>query len=288
MTPHRIAAPDGFVAVRIAAGFRASFAVTDSGLLFNWGHHYTGHTIETHALEPRQVASLTGAVVDVTASGSHVMAVGTEWQLWAFGDNEWGQLGTGDQEVRRSPHLVTSFPPGERVVQAAAGCGHSLGLMQSGAVYSWGHGGFGQLGHGDEEGQLLPRRIEALAGERVGWVNANRWGGGISAVTTSEGAVLMFGRGQRRALGLEDEENRNLPTRVAALGTGVPVADMAIGGDSIDAEGWSVIAIKGGGILGESLYRWGYLHYLNGVNPEEEVVEGATEGSSVVVWPLAS
>ena len=287
MTPHRIAALDEFVAVRIAAGDEASFAVTDNSSLFSWGRrHITGHgDIKEHVLEPRQVTALTDTVVDVAASHSHVMVVGTG-HLWSFGNNARGQLGTGDVKNRRSPHLVVSPPPGERVVQAAAGDSHSLALMESGAVYSWGYGACGQLGHGDEENQLLPRRIEVLAGNKVVRVDANGWGSGISAVTTSEGAVLMFGMGDDRALGLEDEEDSTLPTRVEALPKGMAVADMALGGDPDDGLSWSVVMMGGGGIVSGSLYRWGVLQALDGVGidpmPEEEEVP--PEGSSVVAW----
>ena len=276
MTPHRIAALDGFVAVRIAAGGLTSFAVTESGTLFSWGDRtYSGHgLIEGNVLEPRQVAALTDTVVNVAASFNHVMVVCTGGRLW-----------TGVED-RRFPHLVASFPPGERVVQAAAGYGHSLALMESGAVYSWGGGGLGQLGHGDEEAELLPRRIEALAGERVVRVDANGWGEGISAVTTSEGAVLMFGRRGNRSLGLDDEEDHALPTRVAALDTGMAVADMALGGDPDEGQSWSVVMMRGGGIVGESLYRWGSLHDLNGLVPEPEEEEEPAEASSVAVWSL--
>ena len=157
-------------------------------------------------------------------------------------------------------------------------------------MYSWGAGGNGRLGHGDDEDVLEPRRIEALAGERVVRVDANRWGDGISAVTTSEGAVLMFGSGANHALGLEDEEGHALPTRVAALPTGTAVADLALGGEPEEGWGWSVVMVVGGGVPGESLYRWGYLYPLNGVEPEEEEDDDGeavpAEGSRVAAWPL--
>ena len=136
----------------------------------------------------------------------------------------------------------------------------------------------------------MPRRIEALARERVVRVDANRWVLGISAVTTIEGAVLMFGIGGNRSLGLEDEENRNLPTRLAALGTGMAVVGMALGGDP-DADderaGWSVVSMGGSGIVGECLYRWSNHCVLDGVDPEqEEALYYSVDCSSVAAWPL--
>ena len=46
----------------------------------------------------------------------------------------------------------------------AAGDNHSLAVTESGALYSWGRGSYGKLGHGDEEHQLLPKRVAGLQG----------------------------------------------------------------------------------------------------------------------------
>ena len=140
----------------------------------------------------------------------------------------------------------------------------------------------GQLGHGDEVSeQLTPRRVEALAGERVVRIDASRWHVGISAATTGEGAVFMFGWGDNRALGLEDEEDRNLPTRVAALPTpytGAILLDLALGGEP--GKAWSVAAMKGG-VAGPCLYRWGCLHWLNGGDP------GSQDGDAGIGQPVS-
>lgn len=52
----------------------------------------------------------------------------------------------------------------------AAGAAHTLAVTDD-AVYSWGHGQCGALGHGTYEDKALPTRIKALLGkdiERVG------------------------------------------------------------------------------------------------------------------------
>ena len=37
----------------------------------------------------------------------------------------------------------------------------NLILTADGGVWSWGHGYHGKLGHGDQQNQLLPKKIEA-------------------------------------------------------------------------------------------------------------------------------
>ena len=68
-----------------------------------------------------------------------------------------GQLGHSDYHGQPQPkHIVTLK---ERVVAVSAGTEHSLALTASGAVWSWGSGHNGQLGHGDWETQLLPKNM---------------------------------------------------------------------------------------------------------------------------------
>ena len=67
-----------------------------------------------------------------------------------------------------------------------AGVYHSLAITANGAVWSWGDGLYGQLGHGDVQEQLLPKKVEALAGQRVVAVSA---AGGHSLALTADGAV---------------------------------------------------------------------------------------------------
>jgi len=42
---------------------------------------------------------------------------------------------------------------------------NSLALTADGAVWSWGRGASGQLGHGDLQDQLLPKKIEVWSQE---------------------------------------------------------------------------------------------------------------------------
>ena len=50
----------------------------------------------------------------------------------------------------------------KRVVQVSAGTHHSVVLMDSGEVLTFGDGGFGALGHGDCADQLVPKVVESL------------------------------------------------------------------------------------------------------------------------------
>ena len=98
-----------------------------------------------------------------------------------------------------------------RVVAVSAGSQHSLAVTADGAVWSWGFGGLGQLGHGDQQNQLLPKKIEALAGQRVLAVSA---GQSHSIAITADGAVSSWGLGGFGCLGHGDEQSQLLPKKI--------------------------------------------------------------------------
>ena len=111
-----------------------------------------------------------------------------------------------------TPTRLPSTLGGERAVSVSAGCGHSLALAADGAVWSWGGGGSGRLGHGDAQTEWQPKKIEAFAGQRVVAVSA---GDGHSLARTADGAVFTWGKGEAGCLGHgEDLSNQLLPKKV--------------------------------------------------------------------------
>ena len=108
---------------------------------------------------------------------------------------------------------------GQRVVAVSAGGVHNLALTADGGVWSWGCGGVGQLGHSDQQRQLLPKKVEALAGQRVNSVvSAGTW---HSLAGTTDGAVFTWGKGDTGCLGHgEDLSNQLLPKKVEVWAPG--------------------------------------------------------------------
>lgn len=83
--------------------------------------------------------------------------------MFAWGANECGQLGFDDVEERRIPALVPSLS-GTGTAQISCGQQHSAAVLEDGAVFTWGCGQVGQLGHASESSRQSPRRVQGLAG----------------------------------------------------------------------------------------------------------------------------
>ena len=119
-------------------------------------------------------------------------------------------LGHGDRQDQWQPKEVEALAE-QRVLVVSAGGEHSIALTADSAIWSWGYGGEGRLGHGDTQNQLLPKKIEALAGQRVLAVSA---GQSHSIAITADGAVSSWGLGGFGFLGHGDEQSQLLPKKI--------------------------------------------------------------------------
>ena len=150
--------------VAIAGGFYHDVALTDAGAVYAWGNNNYGQmgTGATGSFTPVVVTGLSGVNVSSVATGMyHSLAVANSGAVYAWGDNRYGQLGTGNTTQQNIPVLVTALS-GAGVTAVAGGEEHSLALTGSGAVYAWGSNGYGRAG--DRE----PRRlVHAGPGHRI-------------------------------------------------------------------------------------------------------------------------
>jgi titin len=134
---------------------------------------------------------------------AHMIAVvdpgdGTH-ELWAWGNNSYGQLGTGTRVATQTPTRVAWTPAsGERVVALSVGEGHSLMLTDTAGVrtaYSWGRNNVGQLGisaipMSSSGVKTTPRIIPTLVGEGIVDIAAGRF---HSVAVDDDGYAWVWG-----------------------------------------------------------------------------------------------
>lgn len=99
-------------------------------------------------------------------------------KLYAWGWNRFGQLGLGSMDDANMPCKVDLPGP---VAQVACGWRHTLAVLKDDSAWSWGRGTNGQLGHGDTEGALVPKRIAAIDAALGGELLMGAGGGGVQA-----------------------------------------------------------------------------------------------------------
>ncbi|KAK9131615.1 hypothetical protein Scep_011143 [Stephania cephalantha] len=193
---------------QIATSGTHTAAVTDSGELYMWGRDEGDGRLGLGAGRgpneggglsiPSKVNALPASVAAVSCGGFFTMAITEDGKLWNWGANSNYELGRGNAVGGWKPQPVTSLTD-FRVIQIASGGFHSLALTDGGKVFSWGHGGHGQLGHSSLENQKVPKMIEALAEECIVYIAC---GGSSSAAVTDKGKLYMWGNARDSQLGV--------------------------------------------------------------------------------------
>ena len=144
---------------QIAAGAYHSLALTSTGQLYAFGDNSVGQlgNATNRSGEPNPTPTLVtlpgevGPVTQIAAGAYHSLALTSTGQLYAFGNNYYGQLGNTTnnavEEPNPTPTLVTLPSEVGHVTQIAAGANHSLALTSTGQLYAFGENYFGQLGN---------------------------------------------------------------------------------------------------------------------------------------------
>uniref|UniRef100_A0A3Q2QQI3 RCC1 and BTB domain containing protein 2 n=1 Tax=Fundulus heteroclitus TaxID=8078 RepID=A0A3Q2QQI3_FUNHE len=190
---------------------------TADGEVFAWGHNgysQLGNGTTNHGLTPALVSTnlISKRVTEVACGSHHTIALTSDGEVYAWGYNNSGQVGSGSTANQPTPRRVSSCLQNKVVYNIACGqlcsmavldngevaCGyaHTLALTDEGFVYAWGANSYGQLGTGNKSNQALPILINTDK-ERMVEVAACHTSH-TSAAKTQSGQVLMWGqcRGQ--------------------------------------------------------------------------------------------
>ncbi|ELR15150.1 regulator of chromosome condensation (RCC1) repeat domain containing protein [Acanthamoeba castellanii str. Neff] len=206
--PLEVSALGGKKVVQAACGYAHTAAITDAGRVYTWGQGkggVLGHGDESACSTPREVASLALQVIVVVIVVVVVAAVvaGGSGTVYAWGGNEKGQLGFGDRTPRMSPALLADLSSISRIACTYLQSNlpvkrrhRARQLMMR--MWTWGDGASGQLGHGTEEEELVPRQVMALEQVNIIAVAAGK---AHTAALTSQGEVWTWGDGSDGQLG---------------------------------------------------------------------------------------
>jgi len=243
----------GLPVVLVACGGAQTMALTGGGCVWTCGNNdfgQLGHGDRTdkHLFMRVDPGHFGGASIVMAAGGGfHSVVASAAGDVFTWGWGLYGRLGHNDGQDRLAPaRLGREQFGGGKIVFVAAGVSHTVAL-QGGVLWVWGYGVFGQLGLGDTDNRLVPTRLGA--GEVFGGslVRMAACGGFHTLVLTEEGVVWAFGQGAHCQLGLNNKDNRLVPTRVNPQRFGCAQVATVAGGWSHSA------AVTEGG----ALFTWG-------------------------------
>ena len=222
--------------------------------------------------------------IQVSAGWHHSLAVGSNGYAYAWGLNNYGQLGNSNKNSSSFPVRVRDFASpndankGLKAVQVSAGYSHSLAVGSDGYTYAWGLNNYGQLGNSNTVDSTVPVRVrdptspkDASKGLKATAINA---GGEHSLAVGNNGYAYAWGWNLYRQLGDGTTSNSSVP---------VPVRDPTSPADA--SKGLQATRFSVGDHHSLAVGSNGYA-YAWGENSYGQLGDGTTDDSNVPVSVL--
>lgn len=173
-----------------------SYAIDEDGSLWAWGGNYYGQLgtgesgWNTYKQSPVKIMDNVAAFA---CGYYHALAVKTDGSLWAWGYNNYGQLGNGESGYTASKSSPVRIMDGG-VASVAAWGEHSLAVKTDGSLWGWGQNGSYQLGLGNMVNQLTPVKImEGVKSAAAGYYH--------SLAVKTDGTLWAWGRNVNGQIG---------------------------------------------------------------------------------------
>ncbi|CAK9828724.1 RCC1 and BTB domain-containing protein 1 [Anthophora retusa] len=201
-------------------------ALTEEGEVYSWGsnsNYQLGNANVNEGLIPTPVEfNLHNKVVIQIACGyRHSLALTDDGKVYAWGDNNFGQVGSDIMTNQNAP-LEVIFPScKEKVTSISCGPYSSMAITDDNEVYGWGcHNGLLKT---EYTSNLKPTKIHKLVGIAIGKVVC---GYSYTLALSKEGVLYAWGENKFGQLGLGHKENTLSPVKVVFPEMG-KILDMA-------------------------------------------------------------
>ncbi len=209
----------------VEAGDNYTMALKTDGSLWGWGSNFRGQlgdgTLESKVTPVRIGTDSDWVSVKACTYSflwSHTIAIKADKTLWAWGNNQRGQLGDGTTVDKLYPVQVGKDSDWKAM---AAGSNHTVAVKENNTLWSWGDNFDGQLGIGTNEDSWVPVRV----GEENDWKTASA---GYSHTVAIKHDGTLWGWG---ADGLGQLGGAGDRTRPVRIGTDTDWESVSAGGD---------------------------------------------------------
>ena len=233
-TPVPVSLPTGVTARAIAGGLEGGYAIGSDGNLYAWGGNglgQLGNGTTSPELSPVTVSLPHGVIPTAIAAGQFTgYAIGSDGNLYAWGDGSSGQLGNGTTTSPQTIPVAVSLPSGVKPTTIAATGNTGYAIGSDGNLYAWGYGGLGALGNGaSPDAQTTPVPVSLPAGVKPTAIAGTGDSSGTGYAIGSDGHLYAWGDGTYGQLGNGTMTSPQTTPVPVSLPTGVTPTAIAAG-----------------------------------------------------------
>ena len=223
--PVQVVVPPGHPGTwkQVSAGGFHSLGIDTNGRAWAWGRNLSGQLgiNDEDVIKSMPTAVFTEgdrpqAWKQLAAGNEHSLGIASDDTAWAWGANDFGQLGKGTPAdiTDRIPNAVlrTDGRP-QTWKQLSAGDAHSLGIASDDAAWAWGDNESGQLGDGTTDPKDVPTPINTANNRPQAWKQLSA-GYLHSLGIASDDAAWAWGDNFYGALGDGTVDSKNVPTPI--------------------------------------------------------------------------
>jgi alpha-tubulin suppressor-like RCC1 family protein len=196
---------------QISPGTTHSLGLTSTGITYAWGENAYGRLGDNTVTNRSSPVTVVGDITNwsqVSAGGTLSLGLTSSGIAYAWGRNNYGQLGDNTITNRSSP--VTVVGDITNWSQVSAGVTHSLGLTSTGIAYAWGSNLSGRLGDDTTTSRRSPVTV---VGGITNWSQVSA-GQQHSLGLTSTGIAYAWGLNTSGRLGDNTTTSRRSPVTV--------------------------------------------------------------------------
>ena len=206
--------------IEIATGEEHTVALKKDGTLFAWGRNNygqlgigTSNFYEYKTTPTQEITKSKSWSFISSGSGSFTVAIKKNGTLFAWGSNEYGELGDGTTQNKQIP--TQEKTKSKNWIEASVGNRHTIALKKDGTLFAWGRNDYGELGDGTTKDRLIPtqERLKSKKWEKVSV------GVSHSLALNRDGSIYAWGWNEYGQLANSSEDIKLLATKIIPKGS---------------------------------------------------------------------
>lgn len=217
LTPQKLPNHANFIAVE--GGHWHTVGLKKDGTVWTWGHNFfgeLGNGTREHSQWPTSVMQMVNSqksvlndIVQIASVGYHTLALKKDGSVWAWGSNNYNELGYKGNEIQQYAIEVKGIP---KIKEVAVGWHHSVALDVNGNLWAWGSDPAFQFGEATAKFYERPFMFKELP--KFTKIACGSW---HSLAIDEHENVWAWGKNHYGMLGTGDSVSRSTPILIKSL-----------------------------------------------------------------------